>query len=80
MRNMIRLRYAKFPKVYQLVCDRYLRYNDTLRFLDGEERAGRAFVIRPQEPNDIGRIEKDRKNWKRCISLGITMRKSVMTG
>ncbi len=70
MRNMIRLRYAKFPKVYQLVCDRYLRYNDTLRFLDEEERAGRAFVIRPQEPNDIGRIEKDRKKLEALYQLG----------
>lgn len=61
MRNMIRLRYAKFPKVYGLVSDRHVRYNETLRFLDEEERAGRAFVIRPQEPNEIGRVEKDRR-------------------
>ena len=47
-----------------------MRYNDTLRFLDGEERAGRAFVIRPQEPNDIGRIEKDRKKLEALYQLG----------
>lgn len=71
MRNMIRFRYAKFPRVYKLVCDRYVRYNDTLRFLDEEERAGRAFVIRPQEPNDIGRIEKDRKKLEALYQLGL---------
>ncbi len=70
MRNMIRLRYAKFPRVYELVNDRYARYNETLRFLDAEEKAGRAFVIRPQEPNDIGRIEKDRKKLEVLYRLG----------
>lgn len=70
MRNMIRLRYAKFPKVYELVANRYVRYNETLRFLDEEERAGRAFVIRPQSPNDIGRIEKDRKKLEVLYQLG----------
>lgn len=70
MRNMIRLRYAKFPKVYELVSDRHVRYNETLQFLDGEERAGRAFVIRPQQPNDIGRVEKDRKKLEMLYELG----------
>lgn len=70
MRNMIRLRYAKFPKVYELVSDRHARYNETLAFLAGEEQAGRAFVIRPQVPNDIGRIEKDRKKLEALYELG----------
>ncbi|MDE7323429.1 MAG: patatin family protein [Lachnospiraceae bacterium] len=58
--NLIKLKYARYPKVYELTADRYARYNETLRFLDEEEKAGRAFVIRPQCANDIGRIEKDR--------------------
>lgn len=70
MRYMIRLRYAKFPKVYELVSDRHARYNETLAFLAGEEQAGRAFVIRPQVPNDIGRIEKDRKKLEALYELG----------
>lgn len=70
MRNMIRLKYAKFPKVYELVLNRHVRYNETLRFLDEEERAGRAFVIRPQQPNDIGRVEKDRKKLEMLYELG----------
>lgn len=70
MRNMIKLKYAKFPKVYELVLNRHVRYNETLRFLDEEERAGRAFVIRPQQPNDIGRVEKDRKKLEMLYELG----------
>ena len=70
MQSMIRLRYAKYPKVYELVSDRHARYNETLRFLDEEEKAGRAFVIRPRRPNDIGRIEKDRTKLETLYQLG----------
>ncbi|MDE5823615.1 MAG: patatin family protein [Lachnospiraceae bacterium] len=70
MRNLIKLKYTKYPKIYELVSDRYARYNETLRFLDEEEKAGRAFVIRPQRPNDIGRVEKDRKKLEVLYELG----------
>ncbi|MDE7271473.1 MAG: patatin family protein [Lachnospiraceae bacterium] len=70
MRNMVKLRYAKYPKVYGLVSDRYARYNETLQFLEEEMKAGRAFVIRPQRPNDIGRVEKDRKKLEALYQLG----------
>lgn len=70
MRNVVKLKYAKYPKVCELVSDRHTRYNETLRFLDEEEEAGRAFVIRPQRPNDIGRVEKDRKKLEELYQLG----------
>ncbi len=70
MRNMVKLRYAKYPKVYGLVSDRYARYNETLQFLEEEKKAGRAFVIRPQRPNDIGRVEKDRRKLEALYQLG----------
>ena len=59
--EMIRLRYTNYPKLYELMADRHNAYNDTLRFIEGQKAHGRAFVIRPKEANDIGRIEKDRK-------------------
>lgn len=68
--NLIKLRYAGYPKVHELFSDRHARYNETLQFLDGEEKAGRAFVIRPRKPNDIGRIEKDREKLEELYRLG----------
>ena len=32
--NMIRVKYAKYPKLYELIVNRHTRYNETLRFLD----------------------------------------------
>lgn len=68
--NMIRLKYTKYPKLYELITNRHTRYNETLRFLDEEEKAGRAFVIRPKKANDIGRIEKDRQKLEALYELG----------
>lgn len=68
--NMIRLKYTKYPKLYELIINRHTRYNETLRFLDDEEKAGRAFVIRPKKANDIGRIEKDRQKLEALYELG----------
>ncbi len=68
--NLIRLKYSKYPKVYELMADRHTRYNDTLSFLEEEKAAGRAFVIRPKKPNDIGRIEKDRKKLEWLYEIG----------
>lgn len=70
MLNLIKFKYAKYPKIYELTADRYARYNETLQFLEEEEKAGRAFVIRPQRANDIGRIEKDREKLEALYRLG----------
>ena len=70
MLNLIKFKYAKFPKVYELTASRYVRYNETMRFLEEEEKAGKVFVIRPQKANDIGRIEKDREKLEVLYQLG----------
>lgn len=68
--EMIKLRYRKYPKVYELMKNRHDNYNHTVNFLEGEEAAGRAFVIRPKEANDIGRIEKDREKLEVLYKTG----------
>lgn len=68
--EMIKLRYAKYPKLYELLADRHNAYNETLRFMEAEAANGRAFVIRPKLPNDIGRIEKDRRKLEALYQLG----------
>lgn len=58
--GILKLRYKKYPKVYELMENRHITYNDMLSFLAKEEEEGRAFVIRPKVAGDVGRIEKDR--------------------
>ena len=55
----IKLRYRKFPKVYELMKNRHTSYNDTMEFLRRQQESGQAFVIQPKKPSDVGRLEKD---------------------
>lgn len=58
---LIRLKYARYPRLCQAVARRHLVYNKTLDYIRREEKAGNLFVIRPDGPAGIGRIEKDRE-------------------
>lgn len=59
--TLIKARYLKYPKVYELMADRHFRYNDTLKYIESRQASGQAFVIRPREKSKVGRIEKDKK-------------------
>ena len=58
---LIKARYLKYPKVYELMADRHFRYNDTLKYIESRQADGQAFVIRPREKSKVGRIEKDKE-------------------
>ena len=60
MLPFIKLRYRKYPKVYELMKNRHTAYNETLDFIDEQVKAGNAFLIQPGKKSDVGRIEKDR--------------------
>ena len=67
---LIKARYARYPKVYELMKNRYLSYNHTLDYLEKQAEAGKAFVIRPSVQSDVGRIEKDEEKLKRLYEQG----------
>lgn len=55
----IKVRYLKYPKVHELMAERHINYNETLKFIERQQENGKAFVIRPSKASDVGRIEKD---------------------
>lgn len=57
----VRARYAKYPKVYELMKERDKQYNETLDILDEMEKEGKAFIIRPKRKSSVGRVEKDKR-------------------
>lgn len=59
--GVIKMRYAKYPKVYELMKNRHIAYNQTMDFLHRQQENGQAFVIQPKKPSDVGRLEKDPK-------------------
>ena len=68
--GLIRARYVKYPKVYELMKERHLNYNGQLDFIQRQQKNGQAFVIRPQKPSDVGRVEKDVKKLKKLYRQG----------
>lgn len=59
--ELIKLRYLKYPKVYDLMRERHINYNETLEYIENRKECGQAFVIRPGKASDVGRIEKDKQ-------------------
>lgn len=57
---LIKARYLKYPKVYELMAERHIRYNSCLNFIERQQENGQAFVIRPGKKSNVGRIEKDK--------------------
>lgn len=66
----IKLKYKQYPKVYELVKSRHIRYNETLQFLADEQAKKRAFVIRPTHASNVNRIEKDRNKMEALYQIG----------
>ena len=58
---VIQAKYHKYPAFVEAVRTRPQRYNETLEYILEEEKAGRLFVIRPQKPVVISRLEKDKE-------------------
>jgi len=68
--EIMKLRYLKYPKVYELMKERHTAYNDTMAFLEQQQENGQAFVIRPKQKSDVGRIEKDAEKLKALYEEG----------
>lgn len=59
MRGMARLVYRKYPAFVRTLERRHEMYNEQLDMVARLEEAGDAFVIRPRQPIQIGRLERD---------------------
>ena len=70
MNFWIKQKYRKYPELYKNMVRRHLDYNETIAFLEEKEQAGEVFVIRPKEPLNIGRTEKNREKLKGIYQIG----------
>ena len=55
------IKYRKYPEFVRTIKERPALYNETLDFVEEEERAGRAFVFRPRKPVQVSRTEKNKR-------------------
>lgn len=58
---LIKARYFKYPRIYELMKERHITYNETLDYLEKQAKNGKAFIIRPKKAGEVSRVEKDNK-------------------
>ncbi len=63
--------YRRWPLLAAALKTRVGRYNEQLAFVESEEEAGRAFVIRPSRDLGISRTEKDVAKLRELYELGL---------
>lgn len=61
----------KFPAVYKRLKHRHELYNKSVEKLKEWEKQGKAFVIRPSQPIEISRIEKDEQKLQSVYDIGV---------
>ena len=67
---LIKAVFRKYPEFVKAIGNRHNMYNETLEYIKEREESGSIFVIRPDEPLAIGRMEKDPQNLKRVYEIG----------
>ena len=64
------IRYKKYPKFVELMNTRFSRYNEILEYIYELERQGKVFIIQPETPLNLGRIEKNREKLTNVYNIG----------
>lgn len=70
MMKLIKAKYKKYPMLVRSIGIRHVRYNNTLALIEQEQKAGRAYVIQPEKPVGIGRLEKNKEKLTALYNQG----------
>lgn len=67
---LLKARYARYPRVWELMAERHINYNEQVEYIGRQQAAGAAFVIRPAAESGVGRLEKDVEKLKALYRQG----------
>lgn len=67
---LMKLFYGKYPKLLETMTNRHIYYNEETEEIRKDELSGKILVIRPPEPLNIGRTEKDPEELRRVYQIG----------
>ncbi len=70
--------YKDYPAVIDTMGTRHIRYHESLRELEALERSGKALIIRPESPIELGRMEKDVKKLEQTYQMGYEQGKRMI--
>lgn len=67
---LVNRKYPEFHGLQKALRNRYKVYNDTMAYLEKEEKAGNVFIIRPNDPLKVGRMERNPEKLKELYNKG----------
>ena len=67
---MAKLCYRKYPAFLEALSHRHECYNESLRQIEELEKMGEIFVLRPDEPLKIGRLERSPEKLQQVYDIG----------
>lgn len=67
---LFKIKYKNYPNLLKSIERRHEIYNGTLDFIEEERKRNNVFVIRPKNPVNIGRLEKDKIKLKAIYDQG----------
>ena len=67
---LIRLGFRRYPQMVKALTQRHEKYNEDLSYIEKREKEGAAFILRPQQPLSIGRIEHNPDRMRQVYEYG----------
>lgn len=67
---LMRLALRKYPNLLAVMARRQDNYNQTVAYIRDQERKGNVFVLRPEAPLDIGKVEHDPEKLRQVYHQG----------
>jgi predicted patatin/cPLA2 family phospholipase len=68
---MTKIYYTNYPNLVKAINTRYIKYNETIDYIEELERKGKIIIIRPSEDLGVKRTEKDPEKLQAIYDLGI---------
>lgn len=70
MQKAYSLVYKKYPELIKTICNRPEAYNNLIREIKELEKNEKIFVLRPNKPVNVSRLEKDKEKLKKLYEMG----------
>ncbi len=70
MEWLVRKLYPRYRKLVDKIIERHRIYNETLDYINKQEKDGNVFIIRPANPVQVDRIEKNKEKLNNLYEQG----------
>lgn len=72
---LVKRKYKEYPKLAECMANRHIMYNNELEYIEKQEQKENAFVFRPKQDLNVGRIEKNAEKLEKAYNEGYNLAK-----